>query len=328
MPVTNQPKINQRCQYYRCAEGGRLGVGTYHTAFSWFPNTDCLVFLQDSNLSHSGVAKGIYASYGALLHKGTVETPWQELGSVLPLMFTACPVQQNRMVWTRNGPKISTGQPPRRGLRRGWEKDITPPSPTGIWVTRPSTPGEIHIMSAPSASPPSGEQSDAATDESQRPVVLYQVSTKRSLGRRRGRRARAINVDCLWIDEDELASGTINVHECQCGRSTSPCGMWVIGTNVFIASHIRKWHTNSREDRNATKCQWDSCVRDSISRHIVSVHLGKVLFCNAWFCNECGEGYFPKYIAEDGLGTISDPEYLTWAASKKLHLRLIWRAFK
>ncbi|KAF9232225.1 hypothetical protein BU15DRAFT_67660 [Melanogaster broomeanus] len=145
----------------------------------------------------------------------------------------------------------------------------------------------VKSCSAPSASPPSGQHADAATGERQRPVILYHVSPKRSLGGRRGRHARAINVDGLWIDEDELvhgvneASGIINVHQCQWARSKNPCGMWVIGTKAFIASHIRKWHTKSREDRKATKCQWHGCdargmLKDSISRHVVSVHLGEV----------------------------------------------------
>ncbi|KAF9232222.1 hypothetical protein BU15DRAFT_67657 [Melanogaster broomeanus] len=71
--------------------------------------------------------------------------------------------------------------------------------------------------------------------------------------------------------------------------SKKTCGVWAIGTKAFIASHIRKWHTKSREDRKGTKCQWDGCdakgmLKDSISRHVVSVHLGEV-----FFCKECGE---------------------------------------
>ncbi|KAF9230606.1 hypothetical protein BU15DRAFT_57075, partial [Melanogaster broomeanus] len=88
------------------------------------------------------------------------------------------------------------------------------------------------------------------------------------------------------------------VHQCQWARSKNPCGMWVIGTKAFIASHIRKWHTKSREDRKATKCRWDGCdvkemLKDSISRHVVSVHLGE-----AFFCKECGEESARKDVYE------------------------------
>ncbi|KAF9230605.1 hypothetical protein BU15DRAFT_69054 [Melanogaster broomeanus] len=161
------------------------------------------------------------------------------------------------------------------------------PSPTDHVKIGNNSAVSNHTMSAPPSL-----SLDAATDERQRPVVLYHVPPKTSLGRRRGRQARAISVDGLWIDEAELvygmneSNGIINVHECQWARSKSPCGMWVIGTKAFISSHIRKWHNTSREERNATKCQcqWGGCdargmLKDSISRHVVSVHLGEVFFC-------------------------------------------------
>ncbi|KAF9232219.1 hypothetical protein BU15DRAFT_81483 [Melanogaster broomeanus] len=146
-----------------------------------------------------------------------------------------------------------------------------------------------HIMSAP---PPSaGQRAAAATDEPQHPVVLFHVSPKRSLGRRRGRRACAINVDAVSSMSTNASGLDPKTH----------AGMWVIGTKGFIASHIQKWHTKSREDRKSTKCQWDGCdagvmLKDSIGRHIVNIHLGELLFCN-----ECGKESPRKDVYEQHL---------------------------
>ncbi|KAF9222368.1 hypothetical protein BS17DRAFT_185176 [Gyrodon lividus] len=152
-----------------------------------------------------------------------------------------------------------------------------------------------HTMLAPPASSYSGQPANAVADWPQRPAFLYHVLPKKGPSRRRGRRGRAINVDGLWIDEEDLlygtteASGLISVHECQWSKSNNPCGMWIIGTKAFVGSHIRKWHNSRRKDRHATRCQWHDCdtrgmLKDSINRHVVTVHLGEVFFCKG-----CGE---------------------------------------
>ncbi|KAF9222371.1 hypothetical protein BS17DRAFT_185528 [Gyrodon lividus] len=171
------------------------------------------------------------------------------------------------------------------------------PSSTSAINIGGSLASSHHTMLVPPTSSYSGQHADAVADQPQRPVVLYHVSARKGLSRRRVRRGCAIEVDGSWIDEADLlygateASGLISVHECQWSKSNNPCGMWIIGTKAFVGNHIRKWHNNRREDRNTTKCrcQWEGCdkrgmLKDSINRHILSVHLGEV-----FFCKECGD---------------------------------------
>ena len=65
---------------------------------------------------------------------------------------------------------------------------------------------------------------------------------------RRGRGARAIEYDGLWIDEEELLegltepNGKLNVHQCLWEEDRSPCPLWIKGDKSSISAHIQKWH--------------------------------------------------------------------------------------
>ncbi|KAF8441304.1 hypothetical protein L210DRAFT_3630038 [Boletus edulis BED1] len=149
-------------------------------------------------------------------------------------------------------------------------------------------------------SPPSSgsidDREDFGNDEVQPPVMLYHTPRKNGPHRRRcQRRACAIGIEGLWIDEDDLYSGAgqgngmINVHECQWAKYSNPCGMWIIGSRPRVGTHIRKWHPQSHVHSMA-KCQWNGCtaskamLKDSINRHVVTVHLSEGFHCHG--CNQ------------------------------------------
>ena len=156
----------------------------------------------------------------------------------------------------------------------------------------------------PRVSPSSfGSTKDVKTfvnTERQPPVVIYRPPEQKGSGRRRSRRASAINIEGLWVDKDDLFPGAchgssmINVHECRWARSSNPCGMWIIGSRPHVGAHIRKWHTSQRHANTTTECLWDGCRctramrKDSINRHVVTVHLGE-----GFHCQGCDQG-FPR----------------------------------
>ena len=148
--------------------------------------------------------------------------------------------------------------------------------------------------------PSSGSTEDTTNlddDERQAPAVIYRSPEKTGTGRRRCRRACAINIEGLWIDKDDLStgagqgSGMISVYECHWAGSSNTCGMWTIGSRAHVGAHIRKWHNQSHADSTIKcQCQWDGCttskamLKDSINRHVVTVHLGEGFHCQG--CNK------------------------------------------
>jgi hypothetical protein len=131
----------------------------------------------------------------------------------------------------------------------------------------------------------------------ERQAVMYRPPQKKGSGRRHWQRVCAINIEGLWIDEDDLYTGTghgsgmISVHECQWAKFSNPCGMWIIGSRSCVGAHIHKWHSQSYAD-SAVKglCLWDGCtttkamLKDSINRHVVTVHFEEGFHCQG--CNQ------------------------------------------
>ncbi|KAI9573221.1 hypothetical protein HD554DRAFT_2059897 [Boletus coccyginus] len=113
--------------------------------------------------------------------------------------------------------------------------------------------------------------------------------------RRRRRRPSAINIDGLWIDKDDLSSGAsqgsgiISVYECHWDKSSSPCGLWIVGSRSRVGAHIRKWHTQSYAG-SMVKCLWEGCtsrksmLKYSINRHVATVHIEEGFRCQG--CNQ------------------------------------------
>lgn len=131
-------------------------------------------------------------------------------------------------------------------------------------------------------------------DERQAPVAVHQTPERTSSIRQRGQRARAIKIDGLWIDKDDLYNsarqgGMISIHKCRWATSSNPCGMWIIGSRPLVGAHVRKWHSQKRVDKTA-KCLWDGCattkamLAKSINRHAVTVHLEEGFHCHG--CNQ------------------------------------------
>ncbi|KAN0081630.1 hypothetical protein V8E55_009254 [Tylopilus felleus] len=116
-----------------------------------------------------------------------------------------------------------------------------------------------------------------------------------SLSRRRRSNARAIEYDGLWIDEEELVNGLmeldgkITIHPCRWEEDRSPCQIWIRGDESSINAHIQKWHRGKiGRDKSRVDCRWSTCGKtmrkDSIARHIVTKHLGEM-----WECQGCGK---------------------------------------
>ncbi|KIJ58261.1 hypothetical protein HYDPIDRAFT_119742 [Hydnomerulius pinastri MD-312] len=125
--------------------------------------------------------------------------------------------------------------------------------------------------------------------ETRWPANLYQVPPKRQLRRRHEGWTRAINIDGMQIDVEEIRygasrpTGIISVHKCQWGTPDTPCDMWVIGDKAIVGSHLRKWHKHNRQGGRVA-CQWQGCGKrmrkDSLNRHVVSIHLGETFICD------------------------------------------------
>jgi len=129
---------------------------------------------------------------------------------------------------------------------------------------------------------------------------------------RRGRAARAIGYDGLWIDEEELLKGLtepegkLNLHQCRWEEDQSPCYLWIRGDKSYINTHIQKWHGGKPGgEKTLVKCRWSGCgktmLKESISRHIVSIHMDEV-----WECQGCGKQIarndaYGRHAARSGL---------------------------
>ncbi|KAI9574212.1 hypothetical protein HD554DRAFT_2045372 [Boletus coccyginus] len=148
----------------------------------------------------------------------------------------------------------------------------------------------FHTTDVLVSSPSSGFTQDVtnfANNEMQPPLVIYSPPDKKGPVRRRSR--RAVNIDGLWIDENDLhsdtghSSGIISIHKCQWSMSGDPCGMWIIGSRSRVGAHIRRWHAGRRHADTTSKCLWEGCaktmLKDSINRHVVTVHLGEGFHC-------------------------------------------------
>ena len=169
----------------------------------------------------------------------------------------------------------------------------------------------------PRVSPSSfGSTKDVKTfvnTERQPPVVIYRPPEQKGSGRRRSRRASAINIEGLWVDKDDLFPGAchgssmINVHECRWARSSNPCGMWIIGSRPHVGAHIRKWHSQSYSDSTVKcSCLWDGCttgkvmLKDSLNRHVVTVHFGEGFHCQGCDQNFPRKDVYNKHVEPSG----------------------------
>ncbi|KAI9568853.1 hypothetical protein HD554DRAFT_2096256 [Boletus coccyginus] len=148
-----------------------------------------------------------------------------------------------------------------------------------------------------------------SSHEMQPPVMMYRPPDKSSLGRRRSKRACAINIGELRIDKDDLhsdagrSSGMINVHECQWAKSSNPCGMWITGSRSCVGAHIRKWHARQRHAGNTVRCLWEGCartmLRDSLNRHVMTVHLGECFRCRGCDQEFSRKDAYNKHVKDD-----------------------------
>ncbi|KAH0829002.1 hypothetical protein J3R83DRAFT_2453 [Lanmaoa asiatica] len=91
-----------------------------------------------------------------------------------------------------------------------------------------------------------------------------------------------------------------SVHECRWARSSSPCGMWIIGSRARVGAHVRRWHRPTHASSKA-RCLWDGCtakamLKDSINCHVMTVYLGE-----GFHCQECDQKFLRKDVYDQHI---------------------------